>query len=87
MRTETPLVHYTAKNTTVYAICTAYPRGELVLQHVHATPDTTIHLLGYERPLEWSGNDGGEIRIRVPLLTVDEIPCHAAYVLRITHAQ
>ena len=87
VRAETPMVHFTAKGTTVYAICMAWPKQKLVLEHVTSSPETTIHMLGYEPPLEWSLDESGKLCIQVPSLTIDEVPCHAAYVFRITQAR
>lgn len=85
VRTETPMVHYTAQGTTLYAVCMAWPKGELVLEQVRTVPETAIHLLGYEPALDWAADEGGKLHIQVPALTIDEVPCHAAYVFRITH--
>lgn len=86
VRTETPLVHYTANNNAVYAICMAWPKDEFVLRHVRPTPDTTVHLLGFNQPLNWSSHGDG-MSIEVPALTVDEVPCRAAYVFRLTNTR
>jgi alpha-L-fucosidase len=80
VRTETPLVHYTARERTVYAICMTWPKDELVLRHAEPTRAATVRLLGHPEPLRWSPAEDGGMRVEVPRLTVDEVPCRAAYV-------
>jgi alpha-L-fucosidase len=48
-------VYYTTKKDTLYAIVTAWPRGNrLVLQKRQTTGETTVQMLGWNRPLKWT---------------------------------
>jgi alpha-L-fucosidase len=87
VRPETPLVHYTAKGSTGYAICLAWPKHELVLRHVTPSPETAIHLVGYEPALKWTVDEAGQLHIQTPALTIDEMPGTAAFVFRLTQAR
>jgi alpha-L-fucosidase len=81
--TQRPLVYYTAKADTVYAMCLKWPGKTLKLINPVATPRTQVHLLGYARPLNWKPGAKG-LTIDVPELSVAEIPCRCAWVFKLT---
>jgi len=41
-------------------------------------------MLGTQKPLRWKAENGNLI-IRIPKLSVDEVPCKHAYVLKVTN--
>lgn len=75
-------VRYTAKGDAVYAITRGWPGGELVLTAPRAKGGVTVELLGYKGPLEARFADG-KLHIKVPALSVDEVPCRHAYALKL----
>jgi alpha-L-fucosidase len=77
-------VYYTTKKDTLYAIMTAWPKGNrLVLQKPQTTGVTRVQMLGWNRPLKWTVLENG-IEIRVPPLTPNVIPCQHAWTLALT---
>jgi alpha-L-fucosidase len=75
--TATPLVHYTATDEAVYAICLAWPGSSLSLAEPAPGPHTEVRLLGFDRPLAWR-DEGRGLSIEVPALSVADIPCRQA---------
>jgi alpha-L-fucosidase len=75
---EGDLIRYTTKGKTLYIFCLKWPGRELVLSAPKPKKNGLITLLGYNQPLRWHDADG-ELRIEVPPLTVDEVPCRHAY--------
>src|SRR5437667_284470 len=80
---EGKTVRYTAKGSNVYAICLTWPGQELVLKEPKASSSTRVTLLGRDEPLQSSAADG-QLRIQIPALSVDEMPCRDAYVFKLT---
>ena len=78
-------VFYTQKEGTLYAIIPGWPAQEFVLKDVHASGGTVVSLLGTEGSLGWRQR-GNDLVIRVPQLTVDELPCRHAYTFKIIGA-
>lgn len=76
-------VRYTAKNGAVYAICLKWPGPLLVLDAPKATAQTTASLLGREGTFPCRAVDG-KLHVDVPALSIDEVPCHHAYVIKLT---
>lgn len=75
-------VRYTCKGDCVYAISLAWPKGELALGTPMPSKNTEVQMLGVNRPLNWQyAND--TLRIEVPVLSIDELPCHHAYVFKL----
>jgi len=75
-------VRYTVKDKVVYAICTAWPGKELVLKTPQPPEGAEVKMLGYEGTVPWRMQNG-EMRIQVPQLTIDKLPCQDAWVFRI----
>ncbi|GAB4343943.1 MAG: alpha-L-fucosidase [Candidatus Abyssubacteria bacterium] len=75
-------IRYTCRGNTLYAICLKWPKEELVLRAPTPTEATEIRMLGCEQPLNWQYADGA-LRIETPSLSIDEMPCHHAYVFKI----
>jgi alpha-L-fucosidase len=76
-------VRYTCKGDTVYAIALRWPEGGLALSMPKPSRNTEVRMLGFERPLNWQYTSG-ELRIEVPTLSIDELPCTDAYVFKMT---
>ncbi len=77
---EGKMVRYTSKGDTIYAICLRWPGRELIL----AEPKpTAVTMLGLDKPLKWRRVDG-KLRIEVPSLSIDELPCDHAYVFKLS---
>jgi alpha-L-fucosidase len=81
-------IWYTAKNLTdgslaVYAIVLFWPEDSVVtLGSPVAGDDTTITLLGYDQPLDYTVVSNG-INVTFPSLTESELPCQWAWTLRL----
>lgn len=84
---EGDLVRYTTKNGIVYVICLQWPGRELALSAPEPEPSATVCLLGREsEPLSWR-IEHGKMIISIPPLSVAEVPCGHAYVLKLTGAR
>ena len=86
MWTETkqrPMVHYTSKDGTVYAICLAWPGKVLELEQPAVTPRTEVRMLGYSELLEWEPTEKG-LAIQVPEMKVGDMCCHHAWTFKLT---
>jgi len=79
---EGDLVRYTAKGDAVYAICLKWPGKELVLTAPKPLGNVRATLLGHGASLGSEHRDG-RLHIQVPALSVDELPCHCAFVVRL----
>ncbi len=75
------------KEKTLFAITPGWPKNELALEGVKATPDkTVVTLLGRDGEMKWETRDGNLV-IQVPPLTVDELPCRDAFAFKITNVE
>ncbi len=79
-------VRYTAKDGAIYAISLVWPGKTLTLREPKPASDTKVTMLGLKEPLAWKYVDGA-MRIEVPQLTIDALPCRNAYVFKITGAK
>jgi alpha-L-fucosidase len=80
-------VRYTRSkdSTTVYAITLEWPGTQLALTSVAPAPGSDVYLLGYDRPLKWS-YDNGVTTIILPdaLQNEPSRPCEHAWAFRFT---
>lgn len=87
-RSVLSLHRYTSRpvgtHSTVYAIALRWPvDNQLYLDAPITTSATNVTLLGYPTPLKWSPASLEGIRINVPALDENELPCKWAWVFRI----
>ena len=75
-------VYFTARNKTLYAICTRYPGGELIIEGLPDFEELEVSLLGYNKKVDYRNKDGKCI-ISVPLIYPTEMPCEHAWVFKI----
>ena len=75
-------VRFTQKNGVVYAVCLKWPGTELALPNTAGATTAQVSLLGYGQPLQ-SAVDTDTIRIQVPCIPVDTMPCRHAYVFKL----
>ncbi len=80
-----PTVRYTAKGRDLYAICTEWPRHELVIADVVATDKLRVDLLGLKQPVGWR-MEAERLLISPPDISPAEVPCQYAYCFKITNA-
>ena len=73
---------FTSKGNTLYAIAPRWPVGKLLLKDVELPKSAAVMMLGVERPLHWKSAAGG-VEIDIPTLSVDELPCQYAYVIKL----
>lgn len=81
-------VWYTSKKTasgvSVYAIVLKWPRSaDLWLGAPQPTSQTTVSMLGYPGPIFWSQGELGGLRISLPLIPINQIPCRWAWVFKL----
>ena len=78
---------YTKRNTTdgynVYAILLALKSGPVILGAPQPSPETTVTMLGYHGTFHWEKNSQGMV-VTIPSISVNELPCKWAWVLKIT---
>ena len=74
---------FTCKDNTLYAITPRWPGRQFKLNNLNPARDTIVTMLGWQEQLRWKAVDG-DIIIQVPQLSVDEVPCEYAYVLKLT---
>ncbi|HUT23598.1 MAG TPA: alpha-L-fucosidase [Sumerlaeia bacterium] len=80
--TKKKILCYTSKGDTVYAISLNWPGKELVLETSEPPEKTRVTMLGREGILKWRYEEGN-LRIEVPPLTIDELPCRHAWTFKI----
>jgi alpha-L-fucosidase len=76
-------LRYTRKGDAVYAIATAWPGQELVLNAPRSTSKTTVTYLGRNQPLKWR-QEGAKLRIAIPPMSRSELGLPEAYVFKMT---
>lgn len=79
---ENERIRYTSKGNAIYAICFDWPKGELVLASPQVDKDVKATLLGYQETLKCR-KEGEKLHIEIPALTIDEVPCRHAYVVKL----
>ena len=77
---------YTMNNASgaVYAILLAWPPDGVVnLVAPTPVPAATVSLLGSSAPVTWSTRVGGGMVVKLPELTVTDLPCEHAWTLKL----
>jgi len=74
---------FTAKDDSVYAITTNWPKTELIFDMPKPSADTAVTLLGRDGDLKWKYNNG-KIYIDVSDISPANLPCDHAWVFKIT---
>jgi alpha-L-fucosidase len=74
---------FTVKGSTLYAILPNWPGKTFVINHVHSNPNTTVQLLGVPGTLNFSAKKGNLV-VKMPQLSVDQMPCQYAWTLKLT---
>lgn len=77
---------FTTKGDVLYAIAPRWPKSELVIEDIEVSPNTNVTMLGVAQSVEWR-RSGRNVVVKVPALSIDEVPCQHAYVLKITHVR
>jgi alpha-L-fucosidase len=73
---------FTKKPDALYAIVVGWPGDELELRDVRLPKDAAVTLLGVEGALR-TEQKGSSLRISLPRLSPDSLPCRYAYVLKL----
>jgi alpha-L-fucosidase len=73
---------FTQKDNAIYAIVPGWPKEDLLIRDFKITPGTTISLLGTDLKME-SEKFGNDLRIKIPKLEKEQLPCEYAYVFKI----
>jgi len=76
---------FTTKGSTLYAIVPRWPARSLRLQQVHLPEGAAVTMLGLDGQLNWKSVEGG-VEIEIPVLSVDDLPCQYAYVIKLPDA-
>jgi alpha-L-fucosidase len=77
---------FTTRGDTLYAILPRWPSGQLVLKDVRPSRQTVVTMLGVGQSPRWRSLDGG-LGVELPRLSVEELPCEHAYVVKVTHIE
>jgi len=75
-------VFFTKKADALYAITPGWPGATLTLKDVRSAQATVVTLLGVATPLKWK-QQGANLVIETPKLTVDQLPCKYAYAFKV----
>lgn len=75
-------VRFTRKDSVVYAICLKWPGSELLIPNTAGAKTIKASLLGYGQPLTASA-DVDTVRVQVPCIPADQMPCRHAYVFKL----
>jgi len=75
---QRPLVHYTRKGSTLYAICLAQPPSPLLLTAAKSLNVRAVTLLGTQHKVPWTMTDSG-LRLTLP----PALPGHHAWTFQI----
>jgi alpha-L-fucosidase len=73
-------VHFTKKPDALYVICTSWPHGPLVIEHISGAD--SVVLLGSTVPVEFSCSDG-KLTIQPPTLSPGNLPCNFAWTFKV----
>ena len=65
------------------SLAAGWPGKELALETPKPTEKTKVAMLGYDGEVSHTVRDG-KIHIKVPQLSVDEVPCLYAYTFKLT---
>lgn len=82
---EMPHVRFTKKDNVVYAICLQWPGERLDIPNTFGVTRASASILGYTDNSIIPTDVGPElIRISIPCLPADKMPCRHAYVIKLT---
>jgi alpha-L-fucosidase len=79
-------VFFTQKPDALYAITVGWPPADLVIRNVQAPPDAEVALLGFNGKVRTRVSPTS-IRIEMPRMNPDGMPCRYAYAFRIPGAR
>jgi alpha-L-fucosidase len=70
---------------TIYALSMKWPGKSLTLHSVQPKPDSTITLIGYDKPLAWTYDNSSGLVIQIPqeLQNTSKRPCRFVYSFKI----
>jgi alpha-L-fucosidase len=78
-------IFFTSRNSSIYAITPRFPRDTLLVKNINLPPGSEIILLGSDSSLVWK-NEDENLRVDVPPVTPDELPCRYSWVFKISPA-
>ena len=78
-------VRFTRKEADLYAHFLEWPEEKVKIEGLHGTEVSTVHLLGFEGPVDWRV-EGRSIIIDPPLMSPSGAPSPYAYVFKIESA-
>lgn len=76
---------FTRKGDDIYAISPKFPDSDLLIKNVKVSSNTKITLLGYDKELKFT-QTGAHVKVEVPQLSYDELPCLHAWSFKISNA-
>lgn len=79
---EMEKIRFTKKDNAVYAICLEWPGVDLAIEMPDGASGVTVSMLGYDGAVAAEAQ-GNTLRVRVPQLTIDKLPCQHAYVFKL----
>jgi len=81
-KTETQTVYFTSKEGTLYCIFSNW-EDSITIDLLKKEKVKKINILGYDKTLEFEIIENNKLNIQIPKLSIDEIPCFYAWVLKI----
>ena len=75
-------IFFTGKNNTLFCIFTKW--NDLIEINLNKGEEVeNIKLLGYNKNIKWELTDSNKLRIQIPKLTIEDLPCLYAWSLKI----
>ncbi len=75
-------IFFTEKDKDLFVIVPKFPKSELIIRDYVIPSDAVISLLGTDLKINYE-QIGNDLHIKVPYLTVDELPCSYAWAFKI----
>lgn len=77
-------LHFTKKGKDLYVICTQWPKQAIKISGIKSINNVTMLGSGKNIPFKTEKN---RLEITVPPMTIDELPCQYAWVLKLTEVR
>ena len=82
IKTDNKNLYFTRKNGALYCIFSKWD-DEIEIYLPYKESIKSVKLLGCDSIIEWKNSHNNKLKIKIPKLTIDEIPCLHAWTLKI----